>query len=234
MKDCWVATQYPPRNRSLHHCQKKGRMSSLCQGKLWLWDTTSESVKQQNKWAVPPVSLLQAELLWKFKYLPAETSLTSNGNSMSASSFQKLHAKLWPRQLQVRSEYLPYLSSPKVLIIVVSECICVGYTANREKPSSLHASFLSCALQICTSTGKIESNQVSDEQEMFSPLHAIALLTRFKSAKMCMEENTYVHIYTSQLVLKCLASLDKQHHESAQESVMYRHEGRQTPFLTEA
>lgn len=77
-----------------------------------------------------------------------------------------------------------------------------GYTANREKPSSLHASFLSCASQICTSTGKTESNHVSDEQEMLPPLRAIALLTGFRSAKMCTK-NACVHTYTpAQHILK--------------------------------
>lgn len=73
-----------------------------------------------------------------------------------------------------------------------------GYTANREKPSSLHASFLSCASQICTSTGKTESNHVSDEQEMLPPLCAIALLTGFRSAKMC-KKKARVYTHTPQL-----------------------------------
>lgn len=72
-------------------------MSSSCQGKLQLWYTLSESVKQQNKRAAPPVSLLQAEVLWKFNYLPAATSLTSNGNSKAASSFQELQGMLWSK-----------------------------------------------------------------------------------------------------------------------------------------
>jgi len=88
-----------------------------------------------------------------------------------------------------------------------------GYTANREKPSSLHASFLSCASQICTSTGKTESNQVSDEQEMFSPLRAIALLTGFKSAKMC-KEKARVHTHPGSACSQT-PSVFQPHHQSA-------------------
>lgn len=88
MKDYWATIQYSLL-RITAPLPKKGHMSSSCQGKLWLQDTLSESLKkQQNKRVAPPVSLLQAEASQNFNYPPAATSQTSSGQSEAVSYFQ--------------------------------------------------------------------------------------------------------------------------------------------------